>query len=126
MNENASNEENEEESPDISDEASDESDGEDNENTEQLSIPAEERQETGVKSRDIQRDTADLSSEGVSDDVTTSVPGPQSVDEMETVSIGASSHSQLFAQQGIFSGSPTYGEKKTGPMITEIVMDTGT
>ena len=124
---NASNEEKEEESSDISAGASDVSDSEDSENTEQPQIPAEERQETGVKSVDVKRDTADLSIEGDSEELksvnSASVPDQQSGEEIETVSVGAKT--QLFADHGIFGGSRTHEGKRAGPMVTEIVMDTG-
>ena len=75
----------------------------------------EEKQESGAKSR-----------EGtVNDD---SVPNQQYVEDTETVIVGASpTQSQLFANQGIFSGpaQPSPGQR-TGPMITEIIMEGGT
>lgn len=127
--ENAANEEKEEESPDVSDEASNESDSEDSENTERPQLPAEEKQETGIKSRDVKRDTADLSSEGGSDELecvnSTLVPAPQPVEEMETVSIGGSSQNRLLADHGIFGGSRAHEGRRAGPLITEIVMDSG-
>lgn len=128
---NAANDEEEEESPDISDEAaSDESDSEEGENSEQPQLPAEERQEPGIKSRDVNHDTADLSSEGGSDGLecvnSASVPAQQPTEEMETVSIGSSSQSRLFAEHGIFGGSRVHEGKRAGPLITEIVTNTGT
>ena len=122
-------EEKEEESPDISDEASDESDSEDSENSEQPQLPAEEKQETEVESRDVKLDTADLGSEGGSDELesasSSSVPVQQCVEEMETVSIGGSSQSRLLADHGIFGGSRAHQGNRAGPLITEIIMDTG-
>lgn len=124
---NPSNEEKEEESSDISKEASDASDSGDSENTEQPQTPAEERKETGHKSGDVKCDTADLSIEGDSEELKSvnlaSVPDQRSEEEIETVSVGAKS--QLFADRGIFGGSRAHEGKRTGPMITEIVMDTG-
>lgn len=124
---NASNEEKEEESSDISEGACDASDSEDSQNTEQLPIPTQEAQETEVKSCDVERDTADLSAQGDSEEFkstnSASVPDQQSGEEIETVSVGAKS--QLFGDRGIFGGSRAYEEKRAGPMITEIVMDTG-
>lgn len=121
-------EEKEEESPDISDEASDESDSED---SQQRQLPAEERQETEVKSRDVKPDAVDLSNEGDSDELesisssSVHVPAQQCVEEMETVSIGGSSQSRLLADHGIFGGFRAQQGNRAGPLITEIVMDTG-
>ena len=128
---NAANDEEEEESPNISDEAaSDDSDSEESENTERPQLPAEERQETGIKSRDVEHDTADLISEGGSDGLecvnSASVPAQHPTEEMETVSIGGSSQSRLFADHGIFGGFRAHEGKRTGPLITEIVTNAGT
>jgi len=123
---NASNEEKEEESSYNSEAASDDSDSEDSVNTEQPQIPAEEIQDTGVKSCDITRETAVLSTEGDSEELKSvnSAPVPdQQSETIETVSVGAKS--QLFGDHGIFGGSRTRERKRTGPMITEIVVDTG-
>ena len=124
---NASNEEKEEESSDHSEAASDASDIEDSENTEQLQILAEETHKTGVESCDVKHNTADISTEGDGDElksvISGSVPDQQSGEEIETVSVGAKS--QLFADHGIFGRSRAHEEKRAGPMITEIVMDTG-
>jgi len=51
------------------------------------------------------------------------VPDQQTGEEIETVSVGAKS--QLFGYPGIFGGSRAHEEKSAGPMIAEIVMDTG-
>ena len=124
---NASNEEKKEESSDISEGASDASDSEDTEDTEQPQIPAEETQGTGVKSCDVKRDTADLSTGGNSKELksvtSASVPEQYSGEEIETVSIGAKN--QMFGDRGIFGGSRAHEEKRAGPMITEILLDTG-
>ena len=124
---NASNEEKEEDSSDNSEEVSDDSDSEDTEDTEQPQIPAQETQETGVKSSDVTRDTADLSTQDDTVELKpvnlASVPDQQFGEEIETVSVGAKS--QLFRELGIFGGSRAHEEKRPGPMITEIVMDTG-
>ena len=121
---NASNEEKEEESSDHSEAASDASDNEDSENTEQPQIPAEETHKTGVESCDVKRNTADISTEGDSDELkSSSVPDQQSGEEIETVNVGAKS--QLLGDHGIFGRSRAHQEKRAGPMITEIVMDTG-
>ena len=124
---NASNEEKKEESSDISEGASDASDSEDTEDTEQPQISAEETQETGVKSCDVKRDTADLRTDGDSEELksvpSASVPDQRSAEEIETVSVGAKS--QLFGDRGIFGGSREHEEKRPGPMITEILLDTG-
>lgn len=117
-------EDNQEESPDVSDAASDESDSEDSDNAEQRQTTAEEKQETGIKSRDVNMETAGRNNEG-DDDSSASLTGKRSVEEIETVTIGASSESHLFVDQGIFSGSRTHQVKRAGPMITEIVMDKG-
>lgn len=123
----ASNEEKKEESSDISEGASDASDSEDTEDTEQPQIPAEETQEIGIKSCDVNRDTADLSTDGDSKELksftSASVPGQHSEEEIESVSVGAKS--QLFGGRGIFGGPRADEEKRAGPMITEIVLDTG-
>ena len=106
---------------------SDNSDSEDTEDTEQPQIPAQETQETGVRSCDVTRDTADLSTQGDSVELKpinlASVPDQQSDEEIEAVSVGAKS--QLFREHGIFGESRARDEKRAGPMITEIVMDTG-
>ena len=121
---NASSEEKEEESSDISEGASDASDSEDSEESQ---IPAQETQETGIKSCDVKLDTADLSTQGDSEEfisvASASVPDQQTGEEIETVSVGAKS--QLFGYPGIFGGSRAHEEKSAGPMIAEIVMDTG-
>ena len=125
---NASNEEKEEESSYNSEAASDDSDSENSENTEQPKIPAEEIQDTGVKSCDVKRETAVLSTEGDSEELKSVNSAPvadprQSGEEIETVSVGAKS--QLFGDHGIFGGSRAREGKRAGPMITEIVVDTG-
>jgi len=124
---NASNEEKEEESSYNSEAASDDSDSEDNENTEQPQIPAEELQGSVVKSCDVKRETAVLSTEGDSVKLksvnSAPVPDQQSGEEIETVSVEA--NSQLFGDHGIFGGSRAREGKRAGPMITEIVVDTG-
>lgn len=124
---NASNEEKEEESSYNSEAASDDSDSEDSENTEQPQIPAEELQDTLVKSCDVKRETAVLSTEGDSVELksvnSAPVPDQQSGEEIEMVSVEA--NSQLFGDHGIFGGSRAREGKRAGPMITEIVVDTG-
>lgn len=124
---NASNEEKEEESLHNSEAASDDSDSEDSENTEQPQIPAEELQDSVVKSCDVKRETAVLSTEGDSVKLksvnSAPVPDQQSGEEIETVSVEA--NSQLFGDHGIFGGSRAREGKRAGPMITEIVVDTG-
>ena len=124
---NASKEEKKKESSDISEGVSDASDSEDTGDTEQPQIPTEETQETGVRSCDVKRDTADLGTEGDSEELksvtSASVPGQHSAEEIETVSVGAKT--QLFGDRGIFGGSRAPEEKRAGPMITEILLDTG-
>jgi len=123
----ASNEEKEEESSDVSEGATDASDASDSEDTEQSQLPAQETQETGVKSCDVKSDTADLSTQGDIEELksanSASVSDQQSGQEIETVSVGTKS--QLFGYPGIFSGPQAHKETSAGPMITEIVMDTG-
>ena len=124
---NASKEEKKKESSDISEGVSDASDSEDTGDTEQPQIPTEETQETGVRSCDVKRDTADLGTDGDSEELkyvtSASVPGQHSGEEIETVSVGAKN--QLFSDRGIFGGSRPREEKRAGPMITEILLDTG-
>lgn len=121
---NASNEEKKEESSDISEGTSDASDSED---TEQPQISAKETQETGVKSCDVKRDTADHSTDGDSEELksitSASVPDQHSEEDIETVSVGAKN--QLFGDRGIFGGPRAREEKRAGPMITEVLLDTG-
>ena len=119
---NALEKEQEAESPDISQDLSDKSDDEGSDDTEEPDILADEKQEAGIKSCDK------LDYEGGVDELkskrSSPVPLEQNVEEMATITMGGSS-AQNHAVQGIFSGSQTTERKRTGPLMTEIVMEGG-
>lgn len=123
QNASASEKEQEMESPDISEDLSGKSDDEGSDDTEEPDILADEKQEAGIKSCDK------LSHERGVDELKSKhsppVPPEYNVEEMATITMGGSS-AQNHAVQGIFSGSQTTERKRTGPLITEIVMEGGT
>ena len=103
---------------------SDESDIEISQDTERQQTQADEKQEPGIVSIDVNTKTADPRNEG--DDVcSASVPETPPVQEIETVTIGSSAENQVLVDHGIFSGSRQHQVKRAGPMITEIVLDEG-
>ncbi|PFX25972.1 Dynein assembly factor 1, axonemal [Stylophora pistillata] len=100
---------------------SDESDIEISQDTERQQTQADEKQEPGIVSIDVNTKTADPRNEG--DDVcSASVPETPPVQEIETVTIGSSAEYQVLVDHGIFSGSRQHQVKRAGPMITEIVL----
>lgn len=101
---------------------SDESDIEISQDTERQQTQADEKQEPGMVSIDVNTKTANPRNEG--DDVcSASVPETPPVQEIETVTIGSSAENQVLVDHGIFSGSRQHQVKRAGPMITEIVLD---
>ncbi|XP_022803608.1 dynein assembly factor 1, axonemal-like [Stylophora pistillata] len=117
-----SDDKNNENSTENSDGGGDESDIEISHDTKRQQTQADEKQEPGMVSIDVNTKTADPRNEG--DDVcSASVPETPPVQEIETVTIGSSAEKQVLVDHGIFSGSRQHQVKRAGPMITEIVQD---
>ncbi|PFX17352.1 Dynein assembly factor 1, axonemal [Stylophora pistillata] len=106
-----SDDKNNENSTENSDGGGDESDIEISHDTKRQQTQADEKQEPGMVSIDVNTKTADPRNEG--DDVcSASVPETPPVQEIETVTIGSSAEKQVLVDHGIFSGSRQHQVKR--------------